>query len=364
VWQNRSSNVLLNWTSFFAEKEFSLSRPVCTTSLLPLFDEKSTDPSMVYHAMLLVKNSTDYVNPGQTAVMTCDQPIYAVAKQLQWSTAHPKISEDNFFLLLGGLHLEKSCLKLVGEVLKDSEWTLLLAGSGIFTSGVAESLLSASHIKKTRRSHQLTLAALHVLKMKAFECRANKLVEFDEWNEANSEHFPMFFFWSLVMELETIVLGFIRSIRSQNWKMYCKYLKLLCPWFFALNHHHYARWTSVHIRDIAQLEATNSILNQEFDKGKFTVKKSDKRFSAMAMDQNHEQCNATVKGRGGVIGLFHKQEALNRWMISQPMVLDLIKEFEEEITFKNEIFKWSHHEESCSHQDQFSEELDCLIQVF
>ena len=59
-----------------------------------------------------------------------------------------------------------------------------------------------------------------------------------------------FFYWNLVQELEAIVLTFIKSIRTHNWKMYVKSLKILCPWFFALNHHLYARWASVHIRDI------------------------------------------------------------------------------------------------------------------
>ena len=38
--------------------------------------------------------------------------------------------------------------KLIGDVLKDSEWTQILAQAYAFTSGVAEKLLSASHIKK------------------------------------------------------------------------------------------------------------------------------------------------------------------------------------------------------------------------
>ena len=57
----------------------------------------------------------------------------------------------------------KVLLKLIGDVLKDSEWTQILAQAYAFTSGVAEKLLSASHIKKTPRSHQITLAALHIV---------------------------------------------------------------------------------------------------------------------------------------------------------------------------------------------------------
>ena len=50
---------------------------------------------------------------------------------------------------------------------------------------------------------------------------------------------------------------------SRN-KMYVKSLKILCPWFFALNHHLYARWASVHICDIETLEESGSDLIEEF----------------------------------------------------------------------------------------------------
>ena len=169
---------------------------------------------MVYHAMRLIKNLTERLNSGQTPVMTCDQPIYAIAKQLQWSELYPDISEQNFFVMLGGLRLEKVSLKLIGDILKDSEWPRILAQSGIFTSGVAEKLLSASHITKTRRSHKITLAALHVLKMKAYEERIDHSVDYDQWAKNKLKKSPMFFYWSLVMELETNVLGFIRAIRT------------------------------------------------------------------------------------------------------------------------------------------------------
>ena len=71
------------------------------------------------------------------------------------------------YLIVSGLVTDyanrKVLLKLIGDVLKDSEWTQILAQAYAFSSGVAEKLLSASHIKKTPRSHQITLAALHIV---------------------------------------------------------------------------------------------------------------------------------------------------------------------------------------------------------
>ena len=84
-------------------------------------------------------------------------------------------------------------LKLIGDILKDSEWPRILAQSGIFTSGVAEKLLPASHITKTHRSHNITLAALIVLKMKAYEERIDHFVDYDQWAKNKLKESPMFF---------------------------------------------------------------------------------------------------------------------------------------------------------------------------
>ena len=45
----------------------------------------------------------------------------------------------------------------------------------------------------------------------------------------------------------------------------------------------------------------------------------------MALDQNHEQCNAVVKEKRGVTNLFLKDKALKRCLIAQPIIVDLLK---------------------------------------
>ena len=50
----------------------------------------------------------------------------------------------------------------------------------------------------------------------------------------------------------------------------------------------------------------------EFKSGNFVVHKTSNKFSAMALDQAHEQNNALVKGSGGAIGLTGNPGALKR----------------------------------------------------
>ena len=51
-------------------------------------------------------------------------------------------------------------------------------------------------------------------------------------------------------------------------------------------------------------------------------------FSAIAIDQVHEQNNAIVKGDEGAVGLTENPAALRRWMISGLEAARLITEFE------------------------------------
>ena len=54
------------------------------------------------------------------------------------------------------------------EWLDSSGWTTALTEAGVTTSGKAEALVSASHVKRSRYAHQVTLAALHELRCWAY----------------------------------------------------------------------------------------------------------------------------------------------------------------------------------------------------
>ena len=73
--------------------------------------------------------------------------------------------------------------------------------------------------------------------------------------------------------------------------MYLEALGSIIPWMFAMDHFHYARWLSVHVRDLMQLEVEcptvwNELLNEHF-----VTQKSSHKFSMMAHDHIHEQLN-------------------------------------------------------------------------
>lgn len=126
--------------------------------------------------------------------------------------------------------------------------------------------------------------------------------------------------------------------------LYVQSLQRLIPWFFTLDQTHYARWLTVHLRDLLNLGATHPSINEEFLTGNFTVNKTNRNFSAISIDQVHEQLNSLVKGDGGAIGLTESDTALNRWIISGPEIIRLLGEFEENVV---QVGK-----QDCKHHEQ------------
>ena len=61
------------------------------------------------------------------------------------------------------------------------------------------------------------------------------------------------------------------------------------------------------------LKVVHPTLYEKFSDGKFTVQTTYKKFSKIALDQNHEQLNTGIKGVGGAIALTENDAALQSW---------------------------------------------------
>ncbi len=134
----------------------------------------------------------------------------------------------------------------------------------------------------------------------------------------------------------------------------------MAKWFFALDRTNYARWISVHLKDLLELKTRHPDLYQEFKNGKFTAQITTKSFSAMALDQAHEQLNSFVKGDGGAVGLTENPAALLRWMVSGPEMARIISEFES--CSEDEAGKlYPHHENSPAHTERFNTDVHSLL---
>ena len=76
--------------------------------------------------------------------------------------------EDKYVVMFGGIHIEMAALKTLGDWLRGSGWVQALVEADIVSPGIADSFLKA-HVARNRRAHQVTAAALHILRHHAYD---------------------------------------------------------------------------------------------------------------------------------------------------------------------------------------------------
>ena len=71
----------ISWSAYHASKQPESNVPAAITALLPLFHEQSKSVAMMRHSLNIVKQTVQFLNPGQIPVVTIDQPLYALASR-------------------------------------------------------------------------------------------------------------------------------------------------------------------------------------------------------------------------------------------------------------------------------------------
>ncbi|KAK3889182.1 hypothetical protein Pcinc_006754 [Petrolisthes cinctipes] len=301
------------WATYHASIQPPVEDPPALHALLPLFYEKSATPAMIKHGIDVLRQAVEFLNPGQIPVTTFDQPLFALAKCIQW------------------------------------KWPDTHA-----------------HLTRTRHAQQTTLLTLHNLQKEAFLLSegSKDFVCFNAWKNDMQKKSPTFMYWDLVMIYETLILIFIRAHREKNFPLYVQILEELVPLFFALDHQNYAQWMPVHIRDMKSLPVS---IKEEFVKcSHWVLAKTTNKFSAMPFDQAHEQENKIVKSSGGIVGLTENPVALRRWVLSGPEISRLLKQFEEEYHPDDDpesLEEFHHHEQDPATQKTFQRQVTNLSET-
>ena len=356
--------VSITWSAHHASQMRAQQFEVRITSLLPLHRDEAHSPATIKHVMRKIRDTVAFLNPGQIPVVAADQPLYALAKQIQWQW--PGHGEDEFVVMFGGLHIEMAVLRSAGTILRDSGWTSTLSEAGVASPGTAESFLVASSVTRTRQAHQVTACSLYKLMKAAYNhyCDDNvansDILHFENWCEKRRIENPQFCFWDLVMSMELTMLTLVRSFREADFGLYREALAELLPYFFANNNVNYARWLTIHLRDMMCIDARHPEIAKEFHKGNFVVHKTERIFSGLPIDQAHEQNSALIKGEGGAIGLTEDESALRGWMVAGPEVSRLVSNYETVSGKKDVCASRKHHEETGNVQRTFLNKVTSL----
>ena len=194
----------------------------------------------------------------QHTVITVDQALYCKLMQLKWS--YPAY-QDTLIPRLGGLHIQMTFEKVIGQHMKDSGLldTWVSEECDILGPGVAEQVLAGKKHKKAMRAHKLTLQALWRINLPQFLqwletqdenlCQEMKKMTYDNLEEiimtngqihealsifvATKSTVPNFALWWSYMEMVSIFLLFTRAQHDGIWT--CIYMPLRrCSLSFSL----------------------------------------------------------------------------------------------------------------------------------
>ncbi|KAJ8877792.1 hypothetical protein PR048_022249 [Dryococelus australis] len=241
------------------------------------------------------------------------------------------------------------------------EWTGVVENSGISTAAAAEAVVEVKLVTKSRLMHQKTASTLFILLQQAYR-EEHQNIPYEDWIDRQSNKYPTFKFWLLVLELITLLLSFVRSVREGNYEHLEISLKLMLPWFYVFSYAHYPCWLPIHIKDLEELSNSAPEVHREFCNGNFVIHKTPRQFSALPVDQAHEQNNAIIKGSGGAICLTEVPTSLRRWSLAESDVCRILNEFIPPESEKGDYIP--HHEQYRAFQKMFMEEMCALKESF
>ena len=170
--------------------------------------------------MQKIRDTVAFLYPGQTPVIAADQPLFALAKQIQWQW--PEYREDKFVII----HIEMAALRSLGTLLEDSGWASAIVEAGVASSGTAESFLAGSSVTRARLAHQITACSLYTLMKEAYRdyCSESEMsgswpLTFEDWHNKLRSASPQFQFWNLVLDMEFVIFLLIRSYREGDFEL-------------------------------------------------------------------------------------------------------------------------------------------------
>ena len=95
----------ITWSAFHASFQSDTETLPVVSAMLPLFYEKSTSPTMIKHAMDVIREAVQFLNPAQIPVATFDQPLFPISKWKQWK--FPDEYGDGKYVVMLGVSTQK-----------------------------------------------------------------------------------------------------------------------------------------------------------------------------------------------------------------------------------------------------------------
>ena len=121
-------------------------------------------------------------------------------------------------------------------------------------------------------------------RIETFQNDLNKFVK-----ESSSKSMP-FQYWSQFLDQVVPVLKDLTlSFREGEWSLHLSAIRRAIPLFFSFDRTNYCRWTPLYFDDCIKLENTFPALYENFMSGNFNVRHTQRKCSAVPMDQRLEK---------------------------------------------------------------------------
>ena len=164
--RKKGNSTLLETQPITSREYISWEKPVFNIGLMPLLLENVHATALLSRVMNLVKEAVAHLIPNQTPVPTMDQPVSAIAKEIQW--LWPDSFSNNKYVIMiwggggGGLHVEMAWRVV--------EWFWVARCNNNWWNNIAECFVKACYLARTRHAHQVTGEALHTLHPSFLTC--------------------------------------------------------------------------------------------------------------------------------------------------------------------------------------------------
>ena len=111
----------LSWEAYHVSRATEKKQHLDLSALLPVWRDDSKSPAVIKHSLDVVKDAVAYLNPGKIPVVALDQPLFALAKKIQWH--HPD-TYGQLVKMMDPLHTEMAFLNTDGDLLMNSGWAI------------------------------------------------------------------------------------------------------------------------------------------------------------------------------------------------------------------------------------------------
>ena len=210
---------------------------------------------MQKHCIEVSKNATDSLNPGQVAVDTIDQPVYALTRRFQQMFPDSP-GPGKYLPMFGGLHIEKPLIAGNGLAQFLDQAKVSITGAGNVVVNVFQ-ITSAWYLLQVR------LCAEYKAVRVVFDS-SESTDDIQDWMEKKASESRMFHYWKMIFDLQILILMFIWSQRERDFALYDQVLKSIMKYIFAFNHYNYVRWLTIHVDDLIKLELVCGNVYKEF----------------------------------------------------------------------------------------------------